>query len=219
MGFKSVKTNNGLSISLGNTGLGKVPSFSTNRSTCGKLSKYCSKYCYMNYSSRMFKAVKSTQNQNTELIAEWSQEKIVGEMDNFIKKYNPPLFRIHVNGDFLNRKELDSWVQIARLNPGTKFLAFTKQVHLFNLISIPENLKIRFSVFFNMPENVKETILDKGFPIAYTDMENPQQYKVCSKPCETCQFCYNSTENVFLPLHGKRAVMSFNKEKRESKHE
>jgi hypothetical protein len=153
------------------------------------------------------------------LITEWSQTKIVGEIDNFIKKYNPSLFRIHVNGDFLNRKELDSWIQIARLNPGTKFLAFTKQIHLFNLISIPTNLKIRFSIFFNMPLSVKETILDMGFPIAYTDMENPQKYRVCSKPCDKCQFCYNSTENVFLPLHGKRAVMSFNKEKRENKHE
>ena len=217
MGFRTARTNNGLVISLGNTGLGKVPSFSTNRSTCGKLSKYCSKYCYMNFSSRMFKAVKSTQAKNTELITKWSQAKIVGEIDNFLNKYNPSLFRIHVNGDFLNRKELDSWIQIARLNPSTKFLAFTKQIHLFNLISIPENLHIRFSIFFNMPETVKESILDKGFPIAYTDMNNVFNSKVCSKPCETCQFCYNSQENVFLPLHGKRAIRSFNKEKRESK--
>jgi len=217
MGFRTARTENGLAISLGNTGLGKVPSFSTNRSTCGKFSKYCSKYCYMNYSSRLFKAVKMCQDTNTQLLQEWSQEKTVGEIDTFIKKYNPSLFRIHVNGDFLNRKELDSWIQIARLNPATKFLAFTKQVHLFNLISIPENLHIRFSIFFNMPENVKESILDKGFPIAYTDMNNIYQYRVCSKPCETCQFCYNSTENVFLPLHGKCAIKSFNKEKRESK--
>jgi hypothetical protein len=219
MGFRTVKTENGLSISMGNRGLGKVPSFSTNRSTCGKLSNYCSKYCYMNFVSSYYKAVKSTQNQNTELMAEWSQEKIVGEIDNFIKKYNPALFRIHVNGDFLDRKELDSWIQIARLNPNTKFLAFTKQIHLFNLISIPTNLKIRFSVFFNMPETVKESILDKGFPIAYTDMVNKYHYQKCLKPCETCQFCYESNEHVFLPLHGKRALLSFNKEKRESKHE
>ena len=217
MGFRAVRTNNGLAISLGNSGLGKVPSFSTNRSTCGKLSKYCSKYCYMNFASSYYKAVKSTQSKNTELITKWSQAKIVGEIDNFLKKYNPSLFRIHVNGDFLNRKELDSWIQIARLNPSTKFLAFTKQIHLFNLISIPENLHIRFSIFFNMPETVKESILDKGFPIAYTDMNNVFNSKVCSKPCETCQFCYNSQENVFLPLHGKRAIRSFNKEKRESK--
>ena len=217
MGFRTVRTNNGLAISLGNSGLGKVPSFSTNRSTCGKLSKYCSKYCYMNFASSYYKAVKSTQSKNTELITKWSQAKIVGEIDNFLKKYNPSLFRIHVNGDFLNRKELDSWIQIARLNPSTKFLAFTKQIHLFNLISIPENLHIRFSIFFNMSETVKESILDKGFPIAYTDMNNVFNSKVCSKPCETCQFCYNSQENVFLPLHGKRAIRSFNKEKRESK--
>jgi len=219
MGFRTVRTNNGLAISLGNSGLGKVPSFSTNRSTCGKLSKYCSKYCYMNFTSSYYKAVKSTQSKNTELITKWSQAKIVGEIDNFLKKYNPSLFRIHVNGDFLNRKELDSWIQIAQLNPATKFLAFTKQIHLFNLISIPTNLKIRFSVFFNMPETVRETILDKGFPIAYTDMNNVFNSKVCSKPCETCQFCYNSQENVFLPLHGKRAIRSFHKEKRENKHE
>lgn len=217
MGFRTVRTENGLSISSGNTGLGKVPSFSTNRSTCGRLSQYCGKYCYMNFASSYYKAVKSTQSKNTELITKWSQAKIVGEIDTFIKKYNPSLFRIHVNGDFLNRKELDSWVQIAQLNPGTKFLAFTKQIHLFNLISIPTNLKIRFSIFFNMPESVKETILDKGFPIAYTDMANKYKSQVCSKPCETCQFCYNSTENVFLPLHGKCALRSFNKEKRESK--
>ena len=219
MGYRAVRTENGLAISLGNTGLGKVPSFSTNRTTCGDLSKYCSKYCYMNYSSRIFKAVKKCQDTNTVLLQTWSQEKTVSEIDTFIKKYQFPLFRIHVNGDFLDRKELDSWIQIAQVNPATKFLAFTKQVHLFNLISIPDNLKIRFSVFFNMPETVKETILDKGFPIAYTDMNNVFNSKVCSKPCETCQFCYNSTENVFLPLHGKRAILSFNKEKRESKHE
>jgi hypothetical protein len=219
VGYRAVRTENGLAISLGNTGLGKVPSFSTNRTTCGDLSKYCSKYCYMNYSSRIFKAVKKCQDTNTVLLQTWSQEKTVSEIDTFIKKYQFPLFRIHVNGDFLDRKELDSWIQIAQVNPATKFLAFTKQVHLFNLISIPDNLKIRFSVFFNMPETVKETILDKGFPIAYTDMNNVFNSKVCSKPCETCQFCYNSTENVFLPLHGKRAILSFNKEKRESKHE
>jgi hypothetical protein len=171
----------------------------------------------MNFASSYYKAVKSTQSKNTELITKWSQAKIVGEIDNFLNKYNPSLFRIHVNGDFLNRKELDSWIQIARLNPATKFLAFTKQIHLFNLISIPENLHIRFSIFFNMPETVKESILDKGFPIAYTDMNNVFNSKVCSKPCETCQFCYNSQENVFLPLHGKYAIRSFNKEKRESK--
>jgi len=219
MGFRTVRTNNGLVISLGNTGMGKVLSFSTNRTTCGDLSKYCSKYCYMNFASSYYKSVKNTQTQNTELITKWSQAKIVGEIDNFLKKYTPALFRIHVNGDFLNRKELDSWIQIARLNPSTKFLAFTKQIHLFNLVSIPENLHIRFSIFFNMPETVKESILDKGFPIAYTDMNNVFNSKVCSKPCETCQFCYNSQENVFLPLHGKRAIRSFNKKKRENKHE
>jgi hypothetical protein len=173
----------------------------------------------MNFASSVFKAVKSTQSKNTELITKWSQAKTVGEIDNFLKKYNPSLFRIHVNGDFLNRKELDSWIQIAQLNPATKFLAFTKQVHLFNLVSIPENLHIRFSVFFNMPTIVKETILDKGFPIAYTGLKNVYNSKVCSKPCETCQFCYTSKDNVFLPLHGKRALRSFNKEKRENKHE
>ena len=49
--------------------------------------------------------------------------------------------RVHIGGDFFNQKYFDAWMEVARLNPGKLFYAYTKSIPYWTarLDSIPSN--------------------------------------------------------------------------------
>ena len=64
-----------------------------------------------------------------------------------VKKNKPVYVRIHDSGDFYSPAYFAKWLEIARLNPGVRFYAYTKS-HSFirGNFAIPENFDLIYSL-------------------------------------------------------------------------
>lgn len=64
-----------------------------------------------------------------------------------VKKDKPVYVRIHDSGDFYSPSYFAKWLEIARLNPGVRFYAYTKS-HSFirGNFNLPENFDLIFSL-------------------------------------------------------------------------
>jgi len=217
MGFKSWRTKDlGIMVRSGNTGIGNVANLSKDVSSCGSLSEYCKEFCYMGsaYYKSMTSAMKA-HKRNTDIFKMIDERNLwkqfIFDMVSLIEDKQLPLFRVDVNGDLVSPAELDAWMDIAAMCPNTKFWIPTKRFYWLDDLVVDDinrldNLSVSVSVFFNMPDAVKAMAFDTGLPIAYCDSENVYKYKVCSKPCETCRWCFDKQQSVFLPMHGTEAV-------------
>jgi hypothetical protein len=155
---------------------------------------------------------------NTDIFKEIDErdmwEAFVFDMASLIHAKNLSMFRVDVNGDLVSKKELEAWMNVAKICHNTKFWIPTKRMYWLDADTVDrvhaiDNLSVSVSVFFNMPESLKVFARQIGLPIAYTDSENVYKYKVCDKPCTTCMWCYTkgkTKRNVFLPMHGTEAV-------------
>jgi len=202
-------------IRQGNEGIGYVANISKDASTCGRLSKYCRPYCYMGsayYQST--KNITQAHEYNTKILNEIEEKHewslFVFDMVRLIQKKNITLFRVDVNGDLISKGELFAWMQIAKVCKQTKFWIPTKRFYWLDAGTVFEikgmdNLSVSLSMFFNMSDDIWDIARKIGLPIAYAGTVNKYRYKVCSKPCETCRWCYDHKKNVFLPLHGVQA--------------
>jgi hypothetical protein len=217
MGFKTWKTKDfGIMVRSGNLGIGNVANLSKDVSSCGSLSKYCREFCYMGSAHyKSMAMVTNAHKRNTDIFKEIDERGLwasfVFDMSQLIQAKNLPLFRVDVNGDLVSKNELDAWMAIACRCPDTKFWIPTKRFYwldkyMVDRIKAIDNLSVSVSVFFNMPSAIKDRAHKTGLPIAYTDSENVHKYKACSKPCETCRWCFDQKKNVFLPIHGTEAV-------------
>jgi len=61
--------------------------------------------------------------------------------------YNAGIVRIHVGGDFFNKKYFRAWLQVSRSRPDILFYAYTKAIGYWidNLGRIPKNLVLTAS--------------------------------------------------------------------------
>ena len=98
-------------------------------------------------------------------------------------------FRWHVSGDIVNDEYFGNMVRIARENPSTVFLTFTKRFSIVNHWidengNLPENLHVMFSAWEGLePEN------PHGIPVTnvYEKNENlPDGWTPCNGKCENC---------------------------------
>lgn len=57
------------------------------------------------------------------------------------------IVRIHIGGDFFSQAYFDSWLQVARQNPGILFYAYTKSLKFWvaRMDTLPENLRLTAS--------------------------------------------------------------------------
>lgn len=203
-------------ISKGNKKTGNIPSFNLPPVvTCGKYAKYCKDWCYCNRAFS-FKGARNMWENNVEISKKKSfVKRIVKETSNF--KY----FRIHVSGDFYSVEYLQKWIAIAKLNPTTKFLAFTKQFNVLETVAkettdFPKNLKIILSTTPNMEKEVKETIYflsnEYGFSVSSIE-EKVDFYKnfECDSICSECLACWNTSKNtnIVLKWHGNFKNIGF----------
>lgn len=98
-------------------------------------------------------------------------------------------FRFHVSGDILNRDYFDHVVEVARSNPKTEILMFTKRYEIVNKWiadngELPENLHILFSGWANLkpvnPHKLPETNVFKS------EDEIREDWKLCGGNCFNC---------------------------------
>ena len=109
---------------------------------------------------------------------------------NYFQAPNAPrLFRIHVHGDFYSVDYFSMWIRIAKANPTTTFLAFTKQYDIIKnqLNNLPDNFSLVWSAWPGVP--IPEDVRD-ALPIAWmqdgTENRIPANATLCVGSCQVC---------------------------------
>ena len=195
-----------IKISTGNSKMGKVASVSLPPiTTCGNC-KECAKRCYAKQQYLQYPNVKSTYDNNLELLKN-NPNLYFKQIDGYIKYKNVKLFRWHVSGDIIDFKYLLKIMSIADENRDCKFIVFTKMYDLANRLLerlIPNNLKIIFSAWPNVKMNNPYK-----FPVAYLKDQAgkakiPKEAKECKGNCEKCLMCFNlaNGQSVYFHEHG-----------------
>ena len=147
-----------LSISQGNSKLGKIPSISLPAGiTCRPCA--CAEKCYAKKLERLRPTVANAYRHNLEVLRTdpetyWREVEAVIMLSRY--------FRFHVSGDIPDQNYFANMVTLARRNPHCKILCFTKQYDIVNDFVggflpehqkdvIPENLQIVFSAWVGLP--------------------------------------------------------------------
>lgn len=197
-----------ISISMSNTKMGCVPSFSLMPIvTCNKSMPCTSKGCYAIKIARLRKSVAKAWRNNT-TICQYNLDLFKGQMIGWLSMYQPKAFRIHVGGDFFSVKYLLAWCEIAERFPKVKFFTFTKQYDVLRSVlssDIPKNLTIILSAW--LPSEYENWLppkdLRKRFPVAWvvrngdfsgkdiTEVDkHSKKWRVCLGDCEYCGICF-----------------------------
>lgn len=130
------------------------------------------------------------------------------------KKAGRVVVRIHESGDFYSPVYADKWLAVAReiLRRGYKnvvFLAYTKSLPYFQGKEIPENFKIRASVWADTKPELLE--MAKQYPI-YTAFAGPvvdemekagaDFFRCTCENCSTCGACWDDSKRlIIVPIH------------------
>lgn len=196
-----------ISISMSNTKMGCIPSFSLMPIvTCNKSMPCTSKGCYAIKIARLRKSVAKAWRNNT-TICQYDLALFKRQIIGWLTMYQPKAFRIHVGGDFFSVKYLLAWCEIAEIFPKVKFFAFTKQYDVIRSLlgfDAPKNLSIILSAW--LPSDCENWLppkdLRKRFPVAWIinkdgSMSNEvakylsKKNGVCLGNCETCGLCFS----------------------------
>lgn len=180
-------------VSNGNSKLGTIANMSlTPGKTCSpEACKTClTGGCYAMKSYRMYKSVRAAWDNNTEL-ALTALDVMERDLMNYFSSMNAPrFFRIHVGGDFVTREYAEMWARVAASNPGTNFLAFTKQWDMIRGIEFPENFSM---VLSSWPGTTIPEDLRRLYSVAWLDdgsEEIPADAIECPGNCSTCGVCW-----------------------------
>lgn len=104
------------------------------------------------------------------------------------------IVRIHESGDFYNQRYAEMWLEIARRcahDTRIVFWAYTKSFIYFDGVTLPENFKLRASVWADTDSEQLAIIARNKWTI-YTVYENelPAGYTECfCKDCANCNQC------------------------------
>jgi hypothetical protein len=196
-----------LSISKGNTKIGKLPSISFPPIvTCAK-NVPCASKCYALKAYRQYHETKNAWDNNLTL---WQKNpgNFINQFNDFLKKSKPKHFRYFVSGDIPDPLFFELMKILAVLHPETIFMAYTKRALDFNL-SLPfdiPNLIIRKSIWaitesdYNLTRNIP---FKK--PVTFTIPKDKPEIKfstLCLGSCTECgHICWNADTNVSIRLH------------------
>lgn len=198
-----------ISISYGNTKMGKIPSISLPPiKSCGNCSK-CAKHCYAKQAYLQYKCTRDAYDRNLAILKNDPQDYFHQIYEFINKSYDKnkpiPFFRWHVSGDILDLNYFNAMVTFAYQFQETNFLVFTKMYNIVDeyLIrySIPLNLKIFYSVWLD-----EEIDNPCGISIARTVNKgetNKYEGFKCEGNCEQCMACFESKpgSKVIFEMH------------------
>lgn len=174
-----------VSISLGNSKMGNIPSVSLPPVTTCPAGAPCAKLCYAARMCRQRPNVAAAYQRNLDAYKEDPRSyflQISAAMA--VSRF----FRFHVAGDIPDYEYLAGMVDVCRQNPHCKALCFTKRYSLVNVFAsdncMPENLQIVFSEWGDAPiENP-------------TICPPPPLYSRAKNPGETGKFVAETARNV-----------------------
>jgi hypothetical protein len=176
-----------MSVSKENSKLGKLINVSlTPIKSCSK-GIDCPGFCYALNSYRRYPNTQKSWDSNLNLYKQ-APTLYQNLIEDSLKK-NPELFRWHVGGDIVDFNYFTIMVKIAKNNPNTTFLAYTKQYEYVNQYSkpIPDNFTIIFS------EDAKKPMDNpRNYPIALvrSGMSTCPNQKDKRVKCNTCKKCF-----------------------------
>ena len=139
-----------VSISHGNRKMGAIPSVSLPPVVTCAAGCPCAKKCYAVKMCRIYKNVKSSYQNNLDILHNdwpeyWRQVRAAVKCSHY--------FRFHVSGDIPNGLYFCEMIHTAKENPHCEILCFTKQYNIVNTWldqhggKLPENLHIIFSLW------------------------------------------------------------------------
>jgi hypothetical protein len=177
---------------------------------CGDRCRFCLSKCYAMKAWRQYPDVKTAWTKNGDS-ARANDGIWQGEIGAFLARKNPPYFRIHVSGDFMDgipgRVYFSEWVRVARAFPLTRFLAFTKCFETVNTEPLPRNMEILYSAFpgMDVPRDGNR-IAFAGSPELYRGSlrYRASRAHVCKGYCDDCLQCWyarKDRKDILLPFH------------------
>lgn len=171
----------------------------------------CAGKCYAGKGNFRYENVRKSHRENLEAY----KENPVAFFDEVAEKTRLCLFfRWHSSGDIVDSRYLEGMAHVARKNPMTHYLAFTKKYALVNDYvnaghKIPKNLHIVFSSWANFPMNNPYK-----FPVAYVRFKKKAPESVfnklipstaipCGGKCYKCLACWQlkKGQNVAFDEH------------------
>ena len=178
-------------ISKGNIKMGLIPSVSLPAiKTCGNVP--CTRDCYVvrnMYHGPYGKNIIKSHSANLELLTT-DREEYFFQLENWILKHKPSLFRFHVSGDFIDKDHMVRTVNLARKLPYTGFLVFSKRHEWFpHPRMVPCNMALIASLWPGWSKR------PKGYRVAFMQDGNedriPNNAIHCPGNCETCWACWS----------------------------
>lgn len=196
-----------LSISKGNTKMGKVASIShTPVAGCGK-GIPCAKDCYAMKAFKMYKNVRNSWQGNLDA---WNEDGLeyFAVLRAWIEKNRPRFFRFFVAGDIPDDTYLALMLETADMFPGTKFLCFTKRHDLF---ADPSLLRVLDTIpNLSIIASMWPCWGDPGIGLPRVWMQDGSETRIpdnaiqCIGNCETCGMCFslrNLGRDVYFNKH------------------
>lgn len=184
-----------LHVSVGNSKLGRICSVSLTPVAGCPDGIPCSRECYAMKAYRLRPNVRRAWNDNLEF-AQYDQTVYFKEIQAFLKSKKHPIkfFRWHVAGDILDQPYLSGMNWLAKMNPDTKFLAFTKN-HRLNFYGLNPNLVVILSMWPNWGDL---SMVPAHLPIAWMQDGNekrvPEGALECMGACDKCGLCWHLPE-------------------------
>jgi hypothetical protein len=190
-----------VNISKGNKKLGKnVANVSLVPCATCPADAPCRSKCYAMKAFRQYPNVRKAWGENTESVKQ-NDIQYFEDICQYVEKKRPEYFRWHVAGDILNQDYLEGMKIVAKNNPGTRFLAFTK-MHNLDFTNLPANLQVVISLWPNWGEN--KTNLPVAFMQDGTENRVNGQEIQCPGSCANCKACWHLGElqkNVVFNAH------------------
>ncbi len=129
-------------FTIGNRKMGEIPFFSLPPvSTCPGHTPFCLRWCYAIYEIANWRA--HIREAAAYLLS--LREDFPDVVSRYLARLPHTVIRLHVSGDFYDRKYLEKWGEAARRHPQKIFYTYTKSFHILRNVETPKNLVIHLS--------------------------------------------------------------------------
>ena len=176
-----------VSISTGNRKMGAIPSVSLPPIVTCPAGCPCAKKCYAAKMARIYPSVRKAYKNNLDILQSnpgeyWHQVNQAVKMNRY--------FRFHVSGDIPTPEYFAEMVNVARQNPDTEILVFTKRYQIVNEYitsngNLPENMHLIFSQWGDNWTVPNPHCLPTA-AVIFKGQEPKDDWKVCGGNCTEC---------------------------------
>jgi hypothetical protein len=112
------------------------------------------------------------------------------------------VLRFHSLGELINIQHLDNFCSIAKHNPDTFFVLWSKRTDLINKYFSDNDKPINLSLIYSSPKVGKIESLpihfDKVFTVHAKKPSNDNININCHSKCKDCMLCYSKNEVIYI---------------------